>query len=99
MIGQKWAFETERYLSDSGSNLLKRNLLPHGSVAVSCIGWQMGKVIMVSQPSFTNQQLNAIVPNQNINPDFLYYALVPWREQLLSLGSASGVRTPIINKS
>src|ERR1700752_2643600 len=57
MDGQKQADNTERYLSTEGANLLRRNLIPKDSVAVSCIGWQMGKVIMTSRPSFTNQQL------------------------------------------
>lgn len=59
----------------------------------------MGKAIVTVRPSFTNQQLNAIIPNKSVDPDFLYYALVPWRDQLLSLGASTGVRTPILNKS
>ncbi len=99
MDGRKRASTTQRYLSDTGADLLRRNLLPRGSVAVSCIGWQMGKVIMTSRPSFSNQQLNTIIPHDGVDADFLYYSLVPWREYLLSLGSATGVRTPILNKS
>ena len=57
MVGQKRADTTERYLSSEGATLLHRNIIPERSVAVSCIGWQMGKVIMTSRPSFTNQQL------------------------------------------
>ncbi len=99
MDGRKRASTTQRYLSDTGADLLRRNLLPRGSVAVSCIGWQMGKVIMTSRPSFSNQQLNTIIPHDGADADFVYYSLVPWREYLLSLGSAAGVRTPILNKS
>jgi type I restriction enzyme S subunit len=99
MIGQKQASTTERYLSTAGAELLQRNLLPPRSVAVSCIGWQMGKAIVTVRPSFTNQQLNAIIPHKSVDSDFLYYALVPWRDHLLSLGASTGVRTPILNKS
>lgn len=99
MDGQKWANVTECYLSDEGAKSLQRNLLPKNSVAVSCIGWQMGKVIMVSRPSFTNQQLNTIIPNEKVDPDFLYYSFSTRKQELLSLGSATGVRTPILNKS
>ena len=99
MDGRKRASTTQRYLSDTGADLLRRNLLPAGSVAVSCIGWQMGKVIMTSRPSFSNQQLNTIIPHDGVDADFLYYSLVPWREYLLALGSATGVRTPILNRS
>jgi type I restriction enzyme S subunit len=96
---RKKADSTQRYLSDKGAELLRRNLLPSGSVAVSCIGWQMGKCIMTCRPSFTNQQLNTIIPNEKIDANFLYYALLVRRDELLSLGAATGVRTPILNKS
>jgi type I restriction enzyme, S subunit len=88
-----------RFLSKEGAALLRTRLLPPGSVAVSCIGWQMGRSVMTSRPSFTNQQLNAIVPHEGVDGEFLYYALRTRQEELLSLGSATGVRTPIINKS
>jgi type I restriction enzyme S subunit len=99
MDGRKKASITARYLSEQGANLLQRNMVPAGSVAFSCIGWQMGKAIIATLPSFTNQQLNTIVPQDWVDSDFLYYSLVPWRKHLLSLGSATGVRTPILNKS
>jgi type I restriction enzyme S subunit len=91
--------EPARLLSEKGAALLRTRLLPPGSVAVSCIGWQMGRAVMTSRPSFTNQQLNAIVPNATVDSEFLYYSLCTRQEELLSLGSATGVRTPIINKS
>ena len=75
MDGRKKADVTERYLSDDGANLLKSSLVPAESVSVSCIGWQMGKSIMTSRPSFTNQQLNTIIPNDKVDADFLYYSL------------------------
>lgn len=99
MHERKSAHNTERFLSEEGAELLKRNILPIGSVAVSCIGWQMGKSILVSRPSFTNQQLNAIVPNNQVDSDYLYYLLTTKREEFFSIASASGVRTPILNKS
>jgi type I restriction enzyme S subunit len=99
MDGRKKADLTERYLSDDGANLLKSSLLPAESVSVSCIGWQMGKSIMTSRPSFTNQQLNTIIPNDKVDADFLYYSLSTRRKELLSLGATTGVRTPILNKS
>lgn len=99
MDGRKKADVTERYLSDDGANLLKSSLVPAQSVSVSCIGWQMGKSIMTSRPSFTNQQLNTIIPNDKVDADFLYYSLSTRKKELLSLGATTGVRTPILNKS
>lgn len=90
---------TERGLSQAGAELLRRIQLPTKSVCVSCIGWQMGETVMTTGTSFTNQQINTIVPKSDVDADFLYYAFVPRKQQLLSLASAIGVRTPILNKS
>jgi len=54
---------------------------------------------MTDRPSFSNQQINTIVPNGAVDPSFLYYSLRPRKQELLSLGAATGVRTPIMNKS
>ena len=95
----KYALTTERSLSPEGAELLQRICLPPNSVCVSCIGWQMGEVIMTNRPSFTNQQINTIVPDEHVDADFLYYAMKPRKQELLALGASTGVRTPILNKS
>ena len=95
----KYARATQRCVSHEGAELLKRIKLPAKSVCFSCIGWQMGEAIMTDKPSFTNQQINTIVPNSKVDPSFLYYSLRPRKQELLSLGASTGVRTPILNKS
>lgn len=95
----KYARATERSLSSEGAELLRRIRLPANSVCVSCIGWQMGEVVMADRPSVTNQQINSIVPNSKVEPSFLYYSLRPRKHELLALGTMAGVRTPILNKS
>jgi type I restriction enzyme, S subunit len=95
----KYARATQRSVSHEGAELLKRIQVPANSVCVSCIGWQMGEVIMTDKPSFTNQQINTIVPDGKVEPSFLYYSLRPRKQELLSLGATTGVRTPILNKS
>jgi len=99
MDGRKTIRTTERYLSDAGYSLLRSNVLPAKCVAVSCIGWQMGKAVLTSRPSFTNQQINTIIPDRSrVDPDYLYYLLTTRREELKRLGSV-GTRTPILNKN
>ena len=95
----RYARTTQRSLSPEGAELLRRIKAPANSVCVSCIGWQMGEVIMTDRPSFTNQQINTIVPNGKVEAAFLYYSLRPRKQELLSLGATTGVRTPILNKS
>lgn len=98
MRGNKWARATERGLSTAGAATL-RSRIPAGSVAVSCIGWQMGKAVLTDRPTYTNQQINTIIPNSGFDAEYLYYYFATRREELLSIGAAGGVRTPIINKS
>ncbi|XYH97008.1 restriction endonuclease subunit S [Sorangium sp. So ce1128] len=99
MDGRRKMDHTERYLSPTGASIVASCLVPERSIAVSCIGWQMGKAVLTTRPSFTNQQLNTIVPNDRIAvPEFLYYAMSIRQTELKNLGSA-GTRTPILNKS
>ena len=95
----KFARATQRCLSHEGAELLRRIKVPANSVCVSCIGWQMGETIMTDKPSFTNQQINTVIPNGKVEPAFLYYSLRPRKQELLALGATAGVRTPILNKS
>ena len=97
MQGQKHIISTERYLSEMGKESVVGSFLPAGSVCVSCIGSDMGKVIMTSQESITNQQINSIIPINN-NPDFVYYSLIKDSKKIKSLGKQS-TAIPILNKS
>ena len=54
---------------------------------------------MTANTSFSNQQINTVIPGKQINASFLYYSLKPRKQELLSIGSGTGVRTPILNKS
>jgi type I restriction enzyme S subunit len=59
----------------------------------------MGEVIITDRVSFTNQQINTIVPKETYDPSYIYYSFRLRKMELLSLGSAAGARTPILNKS
>ena len=85
-------FFTEMTLSDDGHNYLGSNLLPKDTTCVVCIG-TLGKLCLTSEPSFTNQQLNSVVVNeQRHNPIYIFYLLSTILPQLKKLqgGSASG---------
>jgi len=96
----RYVMATDRGLSSAGEDLLRRIVVPANSVCVGCIGWQMGEVAMTAHPSATNQQINTIVPDPQVaDPHFIYYSLKPRKQELLSLGSSLGSRTPILKKS
>lgn len=97
MDGRKWIDTTERYLSADGLAAVNTSLIPSRSVAVSCIGSDMGKAVMVAKPSVTNQQINTIIVDETkFNAEFVYYNLSQRQAELKSI--ASGSATPILNK-
>ncbi len=97
MDGRKWVSSTERNLSKDGLASVKNSIIPAGSIAVSCIGSDMGKAVMVPIDSVTNQQINSIIPdNKRCDPEFLYYLLTTMQQGLKDI--AGGSATPILNK-
>ena len=82
------------YLSEKAIN--KARTVDANSILVTCIGI-VGKVALTtSEKTAFNQQINAIVPNKNIFPKYLAYALMYCRPRLASIANAPVV--PIINK-
>lgn len=89
---------TSRYLTQAGLSTVKNCLVPKG-VAVSCIGWQMGKSVLVLEPTVTNQQINTVVVDESrFDLNFVYYLMTSMREKIFQYG-ATATRTPIVNKS
>ncbi len=93
----KWIFVADRNLSDKGINKLKSRVLPANSILVTCIGSDMGKVGLNKIPVVTNQQINSIIINEKVNPDFLYYKMITSYDILRTYGEA-GTAVPIVNK-
>ncbi len=98
MNGQKEIHNTNRSLSEVGKQLMKNFQLPKNAICVSCIGSDLGKVVMTTKTSFTNQQINSVVCNDNFDPDFVYYAIKLLSPELRSIGHQS-TAVPIINKT
>lgn len=95
--GHKYV-ETERTLTNDGLATVKNCLVPKG-VAVSCIGWKMGKSVLITTPTVTNQQINTVVVDESrFDLPFVYYLLSSMRAKIFELG-ATPTRTPIVNKS
>jgi type I restriction enzyme S subunit len=90
--------EPTRFLSPEGRDYQHRLMLPERAVCVVCIGATIGKVCMTGRPSFTNQQINSVVANENEHdPFFVYHLMTTLRDKLKS--NAGGAATPIINKT
>ena len=95
----KFGYSSTRMLSLIGSNRQKARVLPVKSVLVTCIGSDMGKSVINYFPCVSNQQINAIVPNQSVSDnDFVYYLTRQLYDVFRSLGG-DGTAVPILNKS
>ena len=64
--------ECERYLSKDGLKAVRK--LPKDSLLVTCIA-SIGKNAILRKDGACNQQINAVVPNELNNVDFLYYLI------------------------
>jgi type I restriction enzyme, S subunit len=83
-------------LTAAGLNAARE--LPRSSSCFVCIGSSIGKVgITTQQRSAFNQQINAVIPSEDFDPRFVFYALVWNAETIASRASPSPV--PIMSKS
>ena len=92
--GYQIIVESENYISSKGYEVSRK--LPKDSVLVSCIGI-IGKTAILGMDACTNQQINAIIPNEYVNNKFLAYSILSQRYVLSSVANAPVV--PLINKS
>jgi len=66
-------------------------IFPSNSVLIISIGGTLGKVGYLNQAASSNQQINAVIPNQKINGYFLAYSLAVKTEQMKYLSNASTI--------
>lgn len=91
----KFITETNTKLSQKGFE--KSRKLPKDSILVTCIGSTIGKMGMASRDMATNQQINAIIVNKDVDCHFAYYAIQSsFPRYMLSVAVQA---VPIISKS
>ncbi len=73
--------------------------VPEFSTLVTCIGATIGKTGFIKTGGGFNQQINAIVPNDAVNPLFVYYQTIGLSFQKQIIDNSSATTLPIINKS
>jgi len=96
MDGRKTINSTERYLTEKGAMTVASAVIPPGSIMVSCIGSDMGKVAIAGCQCVTNQQINSIIVSEGNIAEYVYYDLRRRKNELRSM--ASGSAQPILNK-
>jgi len=75
-IGKRFVPQPEEGYSELAYQKYKNALLPKDSICIVTIGTVGEKMCMTAEPSFTNQSINAIVPNKELFvPMYLYYLI------------------------
>lgn len=85
------------HLSELGAKVAR--MLPPKSILVTCIGATIGKTGFSRKAGSTNQQINAIIPNRGLVPEFGYFFVISDFFQKQIKENASSTTLPILNKS
>lgn len=72
--GNTFIYSTSETLTDLGASVQQNKYLPEGSLCVSCIA-TVGEIGFTTEWSYTNQQINSIVFEDETNRYYLYFAL------------------------
>ncbi|MDB2475497.1 restriction endonuclease subunit S [Paracoccaceae bacterium] len=90
MRGNLISLSTERSVSEKGASVLKGKMLPAGSICVSCIATP-GLVSITTGDSFTNQQINSIVPFSEGDREYVLFSMMTFGDLISSAGSGGSV--------
>jgi type I restriction enzyme S subunit len=87
----KYIKKTERSVVQTS----KLNILPKNTIVYTCIA-SIGKTVLTKESSITNQQINSLIPFEQIN-EFIYYSLLYITPYIKS--TQANTTLPIINKT
>ena len=73
--------------------------LPANTILVTCIGATIGKTGLIRRAGASNQQINAILNESAIIPEYLFFTIISPFFQNGILSKASSTTLPILNKS
>ena len=92
---EKVILRTEKMLSKKGFSLSRK--FPAGSTLFTCIGSTIGKTGYAPLELTSNQQINAVFPNEENDSNFTYYALTYLAPRVKALAGEQAV--PLVNKT
>lgn len=94
ILNQGYINSTVETITEKGAELVPS--IPKDSITVTCIG-NLGRVAITKEKSATNQQINTAIPNEKVEPKYLFHYLRTIREWMENEASATTVA--IINKT
>jgi type I restriction enzyme S subunit len=84
-------------LTSAGLN--EARALPARSILVTCIGATIGKTGLIRVSGACNQQINAIIPNESLVPEYGYFHCISPYFQKQIKDNASATTLPLLNKN
>lgn len=89
---EKYTRVVEEMFSEKTAHDCRTRLIPARSICVPCIGTVGTKLTMTPCDCFVNQSINAVIPNEDYDNDYVYYLLLNFLPNLKSInkGTASG---------
>lgn len=89
---EKYTRVVEEMFSEKAAIDCRSRLIPAKSICVPCIGTVGTKLTMTPCDCFVNQSINAVIPNEDYDNDYVYYLLLNFLPNLKSInkGTASG---------
>ncbi len=95
----KYLYITSKKLTEKGAQSVKNCIIPRGTICVSCIGSDLGKVIISTEISVTNQQINSIVVDESrYDVNYIYYVMTRLGK-IMNYHSKTSTAVPIVNKT
>ena len=89
---EKYTRIVEEMFSEKAAHDCRSRLIPAKSICVPCIGTVGTKLTMTPCDCFVNQSINAVIPNEDYDNDYVYYLLLNFLPNVKSInkGTASG---------
>lgn len=78
--------EISKFITESGLANSSAKLLPAQSTLIALVGATIGKTGYLNVPSTTNQNIAGLIPNDKVNPKFLFYACQTLYPRFMSIG-------------
>ncbi len=92
MHGKIFVTTTQKSLSSTGAASQQKKTLPAGTLCVSCIATP-GLVVITSEESQTNQQINSVIPNRSGETYFWFWRFRHLGDEIIASGSGGSVVT------
>ena len=96
-INQGYIFSTDKYITQLGLENSSAKWVPANSVVIAMYGATAGKVGFIKIPLTTNQAVCTLLPNDDFEPLYLYYATLSKTSWMIS--QCRGAAQPNISQS